>query len=71
MQQDRGGFAGETVRAIQESLTRVVPAVLLIGSLIAIWWIVVARSDSAIARASRPSGARAPVATMASRVFTR
>ena len=48
MQQDRGGFAGETVRAIQESLTRVVPAVLLIGSLIAIWWIVVARSDSAI-----------------------
>jgi NitT/TauT family transport system permease protein len=48
MQQDRRGFVGETVRAIRENLARVVPPVLLIGSLIAVWWIVVARSDSAI-----------------------
>lgn len=36
------------VQAMQEKLTRVVPPVLLIGSLLAVWWIVVARSESAI-----------------------
>lgn len=37
-----------TVRKIDNKLTRIVPPVLLIALLIAVWWIIVARNQSAI-----------------------
>src|SRR5690606_31462816 len=47
MPQDREGL-GEVLRTIEGKLARIVPPVLLIGSLIAVWWIVVANSESPI-----------------------
>jgi NitT/TauT family transport system permease protein len=39
---------GEAVREVGSRLTKVVPPVLVIALLIAIWWIIVARSDTPI-----------------------